>query len=181
MKEHPKIESERLVIDQIKVDDAPLAAKYAGDRKISQFYLEIPHPISEADALEWIKFTHEDFEKNGNYFFGIYLKSTREFIGSITLGMNSHHKRAALGYWLGLPFWNKGYATEAAKAIIDFGFKSLKLNKIYASYMVQNIASKNVMERVGMVKEGTFADHDLVDGEYRTLEQYRILKREFDS
>jgi len=133
MTEFPKIETERLFLDRIKLEDAPLVAKYAGNRKISKYYLNIPYPITETDAFEWINFTHKDFEKDGNFIFGMYLKSTQEFIGSISLGIDTRHKKAVLGYWLGVPFWNKGYATEATKAIINYGFKHLSLNKIYAT------------------------------------------------
>jgi len=87
MNDFPKIEAERLFLDKLKIEDAPLVAKYAGNRKISEYYLNIPHPITEPDALEWINFTHKDFEKNGNFIFGMYLKSTQEFMGSISLGI----------------------------------------------------------------------------------------------
>jgi len=156
MNNFPKIETERLFLDKLKLEDVPLITKYASNRKISKYYLNIPYPITEADTLRWISHSYESFEKDGNFIFGIYLKSTQEFIGSISLVIVAIHKKAILGYWVAVSFWNKGYATEATRAIIDFGFKNLRLNKICATHSIKNDASGKVMQKAGMIKEGTF-------------------------
>jgi len=78
-------------------------------------------------------------------------------MGSITLSIDARHKKAILGYCVAVPFWNKGYATEATRAIIDFSFKNTKLNKIDATYSIQNVASGKVLQKAGNIKEGTFS------------------------
>jgi RimJ/RimL family protein N-acetyltransferase len=62
--------------------------------------------------------------------------------------------RAELGYWIGVPWWGKGYATEAARAVVRYGFDELGLHKIHAHYLTRNPASGKVLERVGMRREG---------------------------
>ncbi|MGB1017977.1 MAG: GNAT family N-acetyltransferase [Chitinophagales bacterium] len=175
----PKLESKRLFLDKLKLEDAPLIAKYAGDKKISEFTLNIPFPYKEKDAVWWIQNSFKTFKENTQYTFGIYLKETQEFIGGIGLILDHKNKKASLGYWVAVPFWNKGFMTEAVNTIIDFGFKNLHLNKIFAQHLVENEASGRVMQKAGMLLEGTLAEHHLKNEKYRTVNQYRVLRSEF--
>lgn len=173
-----KIETERLVLRKLEISDADIITKYAGDRKISEFTLNIPFPYLEKDAVWWINNSFKGFEENTHYTFGIYLKDTKEFRISLLLDMKN--SRASLGYWIAVPFWNKGFMTEAVNAIMKFGFETLNLNKIYAQHLVQNEASGKVMQKAGMILEGELKQHNIKDGIFRDLRQYRLLKSEFD-
>ena len=84
--------------------------------------------------------------------------------------------KAELGYWIGIPYWDKGYVTEAAKAIIDFGLNELKLNKIFATHFIHNPASGRIMEKIGMEQEAVLIKEIKKDGEYFDLVRYCILK-----
>jgi RimJ/RimL family protein N-acetyltransferase len=75
-------------------------------------------------------------------------------IGGITLTMTPTHQRADLGYWLGVPFWGLGYATEAARLVISYGFVRLQLHRIQARCFPRNRASARVLEKAGMRYEG---------------------------
>nr|WP_262483300.1 GNAT family protein [Chryseobacterium oranimense] len=77
---------------------------------------------------------------------------------------------------MGKPFWNKGYITEAASALIDFGFKELQLNKIYATYFLHNPASGRIMEKIGMEKEALLKQHLKKDNGYFDVQMYSVLK-----
>jgi len=106
---------------------------------------------------------------------------TKEFIGGVGLRVDKFHNRAELGYWVAEPFWNNGFITEAVTAILEFGFNTLKLNKILATHLVENPASGKVMIKNGMIKEGELVDHYKKDGEYKSVLQYRLTKREFEA
>ena len=84
-------------------------------------------------------------------------------------------KNANFGYWIASPFWNKGYMTECLKAVNNFGFKELNISKIHAQHMIDNKASGKVMQKAGMIQEGT---RELIvkDGSKRVLVQYGAIK-----
>ena len=91
------------------------------------------------------------------------------------LHLKLQHLRAELGYWIGVPFWNRGYATEAAEAVIKFGFEELGLNRIEAEHFTRNPASWRVMEKLGMTLEGVRRQHVLKEDELEDLALYAVL------
>jgi ribosomal-protein-alanine N-acetyltransferase len=105
-------------------------------------------------AEEWISTHQEKFERGELVNFAIVLRNDDMLIGAIGLVINQQHENAELGYWIGKPYWGNGYCTEAAKAVLHYGFTVLGLNRIYASHMSRNPASGRVMEKIGMKYEG---------------------------
>ena len=103
------------------------------------------------------------------------LKQSAQLIGAIGLvGINGED--ALMGYWIGEPYWKRGYCTEAAKAFIEFCFNDLKLNRIEAEYLVTNPASGRVMQKSGMTyKKSRFTEDRF--GERAELNVYEIKKR----
>lgn len=102
------------------------------------------------------------------------------FIGFIGFEINHWANSAELGYWLGKPYWNRGYATEAARAMVEYGFEELELNRIQARHMEHNPASGRVMEKIGMKYEGTLRQATYRFGEYHDLLMYAILRSEYE-
>lgn len=182
----PKLETEHLQLDQIKSKDIPDIVSYAGNKNITDNTRTMPHPYFEEDAIRWINIVNEGYKNEDQYAFAIRQKTDLRFIGGIGLTINLTNNRAELGYWLAEPFWSKGFITEAVKAILQFGFDELNLNKIEAVYLSTNEASGKVMIKNGMIKEGELKDHDVkkdhtvADGKYVSLIQYRMLKSEYE-
>jgi RimJ/RimL family protein N-acetyltransferase len=87
--------------------------------------------------------------------------------------------RAEMGYWLGVPFWSQGIATEAARAVLRYGFEHLNLHRIHAFHFVRNGASDRVMQKIGMQHEGTLRHHDHKDDHWEDLVSYGILADEW--
>jgi RimJ/RimL family protein N-acetyltransferase len=98
-------------------------------------------------------------------------------VGAVGLEINSAHERAEMGYWVGKTFWGSGYCTEAAEAVIDFGFKQLGLNRVIAYHMLRNPASGRVMEKLGMKQEGVLKQHVKKWGTFEDVALYGILRR----
>ena len=96
--------------------------------------------------------------------------------GAVGLRLGFEHLRAELGYWIGVPFWNRGYATEAAEAVMRFGFDELGLNRIQAGHFARNPASGRVMEKLGMTLEAVRREHVLKDDELEDLVLYAVLE-----
>jgi [ribosomal protein S5]-alanine N-acetyltransferase len=95
--------------------------------------------------------------------------------GGVGLRIEREHSRAELGYWIGLPYWGKGYATEAAKALVQYGFEILGLHRIFACHFARNSASARVLQKVGMRHEGSQRAHIVKWGEFIDLEIYGML------
>ncbi|MBO9692759.1 GNAT family N-acetyltransferase [Chryseobacterium sp.] len=173
MKKFPVIETERLILSQLEEKDVPFIVEYLQHRIYSDLTSNIPYPYTESDARFWLRMSKDAFENNTGYTFGIRNKEGH-IIGAIGLHDREDDK-AELGYWLGIPYWNKGYVTEAAKAIVDFGFNELGFHKIFATHFIHNPASGRIMEKIGMEQEAVLIQEIKKDGEYFDLVRYSIF------
>jgi RimJ/RimL family protein N-acetyltransferase len=152
---HPTLETERLLLRPLRAEDAPAIAHLAGRREIADTTISIPHPYSAEQARQWIAAQGEVFAKGKFYVFGMELKCGGSLCGTVGLReLDREHSQAELGFWVALEYWGQGYATEAARAVVSFGFRQLGLNRVYAHHMVRNPASGRVLEKIGMRREG---------------------------
>lgn len=179
LREFPQIETERLILNQFEVNDIPTLIQYAGDEKIAATTLHLPHPYEEKHAIAWLNMTRQGFEQQKQFSFAIRLKATGEFAGGIGIHVDTANNKAEIGYWIAVPFWGNGYATEANKAILKFGFDTLQLNKIFASHMESNLPSGKVLQKSGMTQEAVLKDEVRKAGQYISLVQYRLTREEF--
>jgi len=111
--------------------------------------------------------------------FAIERKEDGALVGAVGLRLEREHDRAELGYWIGVPYWGNGYATEAGKAVLRHGFEVEGLNRIYAFHFTNNPASGRVLQNIGMTFEGKRRAHTLKWGEYLDNEGYGILRSEW--
>jgi RimJ/RimL family protein N-acetyltransferase len=155
--------------------DAPAIQRYASAPEVAATTLNIPHPYPENAAEEFIE-SLQDQEATGSFTFAIVRQADDQLIGLIGLGLDSDHQRAELGYWIGVPHWNAGYATEAVRRLIEFGFETLGANRIYAYYFTHNPASGRVMEKANMTYEGTLRQHVHKEGRFIDLAIRAILR-----
>lgn len=176
MKKFPRIETERLILSELKESDLLFVVEYLQDKIFSDLTSNIPYPYHIENAEFWLKISREAFDKKKGFTFAIRDKEEK-IIGAIGLHDEGSDK-AELGYWMAKPFWSKGYVTEAAEAIIDFGFKELGFNKIYATYFPHNPASGRIMQKVGMKQEAILKQHLKKDGKYYDIPMYSIFKNE---
>ena len=160
--------------------DAVAIKKHAGDRAIAATTLMIPHPYKKSMAEKFIRMQAAAFKKGNITNFAITLAADGSFIGIIGLTINNEHKRAELGYWIGKPFWGNGYATEAGRAVLQYGFEKLGLRRIHAGHFANNPASGRVQQKLGMVREGYERKHILKWGEEIDHIINAILKSEYD-
>ncbi|HEY32229.1 MAG TPA: GNAT family N-acetyltransferase [Dehalococcoidia bacterium] len=178
-KKRPKIETERLRLRPFTLDDAPEVQRLVGDRDIASTTITIPHPYEDGMAEQWISTHQERFDKGEAVPFAITHGKQGYLIGSIGLHIAKEFDRADLGYWIGKPYWNQGYCTEAAQAVIQYGFEVLGLNRITANHITRNPASGRVMQKLGMKHEGYLRQHSKKWGNYDDVEVYRILRSEY--
>jgi len=139
----PVLETKRLALRVPSLKDAKTVAALANDRRIAENVARIPHPYKVSDA--------ESFVSSAN-------KSDGEAVFLVTLrdgtiigagGIMSHENAPELGYWLGVNYWGKGYATEALHAVIDYAFTDLAHEALTAAARVTNPGSRRVLEKCG--------------------------------
>jgi [ribosomal protein S5]-alanine N-acetyltransferase len=168
------IQTERLILRPFTLTDAPRVKELAGDQRIYETTLCIPYPYEEGMAESWIATHQRCFYEGRGVVFAICL-SDGLLIGAATLSRAGLYNRAELGYWIGIGYWNRGYCTEAARAIVDYGFETLGFHKISGRHFTGNRASGRVLEKIGMVLEGVLRDDVLKDGKYVTAELYGMV------
>jgi ribosomal-protein-alanine N-acetyltransferase len=178
MKTQPTLNTTRLILRPFSLEDGSRVMALAGEREIAMNTGTIPHPYEEGMAEEWISTHLELFEKGEAAIFAICLRETEELIGAIGIEVNRDHDCGELGYWIGKPYWNQGYCTEAASAAVEYGFNALDLNRIGAIHFMRNPASGRVMQKIGMRFEGERRQAMKRWGEYVDIACYGLLRAE---
>lgn len=159
--------------------DAEDVQRIVSRHEIADTTLSIPHPYPEGSAEAWIA-QHETERREGRgVVFAIVRRSDNRLVGAVGLGVNRQHDHAELGYWIDPAEWNRGYATEAGAAILDFGFAELGLHRIQARHFVRNPQSGRVMEKLGMRREGVQRGSVKKWDRYEDLVVYAILREEW--
>ena len=170
----PTLQTAQLQLRPFTLDDAPIVQRLAGAHEVASTTLNIPHPYEDGMAEEWIS-SHEAAWEAKKLLALAMTSEADVVVGAISLKLNSTHRRGELGYWVGLPYWNRGYATEASAALLGLGFDVLGLNRIQAQHIMRNPASGRVMQKVGMEFEGISRQHFLARGEFEDVAVYAIL------
>jgi RimJ/RimL family protein N-acetyltransferase len=157
------LETPRLILRQWQESDHEPYIQLNADKEVMEFF---PSVKTAEETLAQIKRISSYITEHGYGFFAVERKDNREFIGFTGLsnpGFESYFTPCIeVGWRLSKANWNQGFATEAAKACLDYGFGVLSVDEIYAFTAVSNIRSERVMEKIGMGKVGTF-DHPLIE------------------
>lgn len=179
MKQIPALKTRRLILRPFELSDARDVQRLAGARAIADTTLNIPHPYEDGMAEEWISTHQQRFEAGELVTLAVTMRDEGQLIGAIGLTVALQFDRAELGYWIGKPYWRQGYCTEAGVAILLYGFEELSLNRVHASHLTRNPASGRVMQKLGMIHEGTARQHTKKWDKFEDIELYGILKSEW--
>ncbi|HVT55893.1 MAG TPA: GNAT family N-acetyltransferase [Xanthobacteraceae bacterium] len=137
------LETDRLILREPRLAEAAEIAALANNRKIAEMTALIPHPYAVEDAMQWISSVPAETR---HWKFGVFTEA-HGFVGAC--GFTARDEAMTIGYWIGEPYWGRGYATEAARAVIDHIFSTTDLDGIAASCRVTNPASRRVLEKCG--------------------------------
>ncbi len=177
----PHLESLRLVLRPFTAADAADVQRLAGEYAIADTTLNIPHPYEDGMAEDWIATHQREFEAGKQVTLAVTLRDTDQLIGAIGLIVERRFDSAELGYWVGKPFWNKGYCTEAAVTLMKHGFDEVGLNRIAARHLARNPASGRVMEKAGMQREGVARQATKKWDSYEDMLLYAALRDEWSA
>jgi ribosomal-protein-alanine N-acetyltransferase len=176
----PVLETEDLLLRAPRRKDAKDIFAYASDPEVSRYVLWEPHrSLSETRRYvgTMIRRAREGYPSS----WVVTLRETGQVIGTIGFVWYSYDNRSAeLGYSLSREYWNRGYATQALKAVVGAAFRSLPLNRVEAQHDVRNPASGRVMEKSGLRQEGVLRDRVLNRDEYVTVALWAILRADWE-
>ncbi len=175
----PILETQRLKIRIIQEGDASQISKLANDYDVVKYLTSLPHPYTIDVALDWIETSQNGYKENKLISFGIIEKNENVLIGIVGLDANEKNNHGTLGYWLGQEYWSKGYAAEATRTVLQFGFETLEFHRICCGHFHKNPASGKVMQKIGMTYEGTRRQHIKKGDEYLDVVDYGILREDY--
>lgn len=171
----PVLLSQRLVLRAPHTEDIDALAHLANNAAIATMVSRMPHPYTATDAADFVRRTN--IGEIGKCVYAITKAENGEFLGCCALEPHQHDEALELGYWLGQPYWNKGYGTEAAHALIDMAFRTRQIDHIDARCRVTNIASRRVIQKCGFQFQGTGMVGNLAMGGMVPVEWYRLDRK----
>ncbi len=174
----PTLTSTRLRLMPLRTEDAARLAELGDDPLVAAYTAGMPSPYTLAAALDFIERSALAAERDENGVFGIFLP-TQELIGVINLRPLPRHRSGHLGYWMGAPYRNQGYTTEAVRLVIGFAFETLSLHRVHTACMAVNGASARVLEKAGLRQEGVSKQAFFKQGEFHDLLQFGVVSEDW--
>ncbi len=173
------IQTDRLILRQWRTSDLDACAQMNADEDVMRYF---PSTLSKEETMAMIERFSRGIEEQGWGFWACELKENHVFIGFIGINDRLIPKPIApaveVGWRLLKEYWGKGYATEGAKACLDFAFNQLGIEQIVSFTAEKNFRSRKVMERIGMKYEGEFEHPKLPQGHpLRRHVLYRICRK----
>lgn len=168
-----------MILRKMTLDDAEAVFAYASDPEVSRYTSWETHRSIE-ESRAFLELAVRKYESGDEPDWGIVYKGDHRFVGTCGfVNRSPDHARAELGYAIHRGYWGRGLVPEAVRAMIRFGFERIGLNRIEARCIAENTASTRVMEKAGMIYEGTLRQREFIKGAYRDMKLYAILKSEY--
>jgi RimJ/RimL family protein N-acetyltransferase len=140
----------RLTLRRLEPADAPAIQRHAGDERVARWTARIPHPYPDGAAATWIAETHEQLAQGSGWQLAIATRADGRLVGVTGLERDEDRVAAELGYWIAVPEWGQGYASEAARRMVRFAFEATDLAQVHARALPDNAASRRVLEKAGL-------------------------------
>ena len=175
-----KLETERLILCDFVKDDWQAVLEYQSDPLYLRYYEWTERtPEAVQEFVGWF-LDHQKQEPRIKFQLAIVLKSTNQLIGNCGIRMDKPNAlQADIGYELDPKHWNQGYATEAAHAIVDFGFSTFGLHRVWSWCVADNLSSAHVLEKLGMRLEGRLHENEYYRDRWWDTLMYAILVDEW--
>jgi len=175
-----QFETKRLIIREFRLEDLVDVHHYSSDPQVTKYMVWGPN--TEEETRQFINIAVEQQRQmiRQDFEFAVVLQGTGELIGGCGLHI-SGSRQGEIGYCFNHLYWGQGYATEAAGAMLSFGFQQLGLHRIYATCRPDNLGSAKVMQKNGMKYEGHLREHLWHNGKWHDSYQYSLLESEFNT
>ena len=173
--DRPVLVTERLVLREPRESDIPSLVLLADNHHVAQMLARMPHPYGEAEARAFLAMTRL---RRPGVSYALTLAGTGTLIGCA--GLNAKDRGLELGYWIGEPYWKRGYATEAAHALVDLAFRATGISVLHVTARVINPASRRVIHKCGFQYAGQGMMNSIVAGQV-PVERYRLDRKTWES
>jgi len=172
------LKTPRLILRPPVPGDAGPLECFLSDRRVAETTAAIPHPYPRGGALEWIARTEKAWNDGTAPNFTIRLRDSGRIVGVIGLCGESRND-LKVGYWIGVPHWGNGYATEALHRVIRYAFNHLHLPRLGARHFAHNPASGRVMLKAGLHFQGVIPAGSSREGVFHDSVQYSITAEDW--
>jgi [ribosomal protein S5]-alanine N-acetyltransferase len=170
-----RLETDRLVLRELVADDVAAVHEYASDPEVTRFMTWGPNTIEATRA--YVATVIDRPAGRDEFGLAVTLRDRGRLIGSVGIGIRSgEHRRGELGYVLNRDCWGQGFATEATRRLVRFGFDELDLHRIEATCHPDNRGSARVLEKAGFQFEGRLRDHLRAGGQWRDSLLYATIR-----
>jgi ribosomal-protein-alanine N-acetyltransferase len=177
----PIIETDRLVLRKIRLEDVDDVFEYTSDPEVAR-HTSWPLHDSRETSAGFVASLVEDYAKGELAPWGVELKAERKLLGTCGfLSWRIPHGRAEVGYAMNRAYWGRGLMTEAVRALVDYGFERMALHRIEALCDVDNVGSYRVMEKAGMAFEGVLRGYIFSKGAHLDLRIHAILRPDWEA
>lgn len=177
----PTLETERIRLRRLSKEDANDIFEYAKNENTAQFLPWYSHRVKQ-DSVKFVDSVLENYSKGYVAPWGVELKKNNKIIGTAGFtNVNVVNNSAEFGFVISEGYRNKGFATEAAKIVLEYGFTELDIHRIEAHCDERNEASSRVLTKIGMKYEGTLRDRYFLKDKYVSVKMFSMLDSEFKS
>lgn len=174
--------TQRLKLREFKLTDWPDVYAYETDPAVARYLAYSASSPQECQSNLDFLAEHQHERQRLIFHLAVVLASEKQLIGICGLQItNRAVSEAELGYALHSAYWGHGYMFEAAHAMVNYGFKTLQLRRIFGTCVPDNTASIRVMQKIGMQKEGHLRENKLIKGQLCDSLIFSILKREWQA
>ncbi|TVX98672.1 GNAT family N-acetyltransferase [Cohnella terricola] len=167
------VKTDRLVLRDFISGDLQEVHKYASDEEVCRYSDWGPNRLEDTEAFIEQVVEEQGIHPRNQFTLAIIVKETNGLIGACSFKRDGY--QGEIGYSINRNYWGFGFATEAAKAMLNFGFNELNLHRIYATCRPNNVGSIRVLEKIGMRKEGHLREHRFFKGKWHDSFVYAIL------
>jgi [ribosomal protein S5]-alanine N-acetyltransferase len=175
----PTLETERLRLRPFTFDDVAAVFALVSDPEVARFVRFEAHR-TPAETRAFLELVEQCYRRGEPFAWAIVRREDDRLIGSCGFVSQAGEKKSAeIGYWLGKRYWGEGYAAEAARALVRFGFERMNLERLEAKCFVENRAGQRVIEKLGMKLEGTDRS-EMIKGEYPEVHMYAVARQDWD-
>ncbi len=170
----PTLSTERLSLRPFVRSDSAEVQRLAGDERIAAVTANIPHPYPDGLAESWISKHQPGWEAGNQASFAVVHKSGDCLVGAISLAKIADGS-AEVGYWFGVDYWGKGFATETCRVLFNFAREDLQLKRLHATVLIRNPASSHVLQKAGMQYIGQYVGACGEHHANESIAQYELI------
>lgn len=173
------LRGQKINLRTLKDSDKESIFRHINNKKVSK-YTDILYPYKISEIKKFIEKSKKEFRKRKSFYFGIEILDKKGIIGVVSLtSLDWKNKKAEIEFWLSQDYWQKGIAKESLYLTIEYAFKKLRLNRIFAKTLPENTNSINLLKRIRFIHEGILRKSLFERGKFNDIFVFSILKNEF--